>query len=335
MTSPAWPERLLGWYKRRARPLPWRRDRDPYRVWVSEIMLQQTTVATVLPYYGRFLRRFPDVRTLARASEAEVLKLWAGLGYYRRARNLHAAARLIEGELGGRFPRTLEGIRALPGVGRYTAAAVGSIAFGLRAAVLDGNVARVLSRLLALGGDPRANEARLWDEAGRLVAGLKPGRDPGDWNQALMELGATVCLPRSPLCGACPVSAGCRARARGLQERIPEAAAAKDPVDLRWDCLAAFKGGRVLLERREAGLLAGHWGLPVLDAARLARVAGPSPAGAVRHSITHHRLEVRVLAGRWRGALPRGWSWVDENELDGRLYSSLWRKALGLLSGAR
>ncbi len=319
--------KLLAWYRRNARALPWRENRDPWRVWVSEIMLQQTTVKTVIPYYERFLGRFPTVQALAEAPESEVLKFWAGLGYYRRARNLHAAAKVVVAERGGRLPEDPDGWRSLPGIGRYTAAAIASIACGARAAVLDGNVIRVLSRLFAVRGDPKRNEARLWTLAEELL----PRRaDPGDWNQAMMELGATICLPSSPLCEACPLKADCAARKLGLQEKLPQTAAEREPVQVRWTCLASRRDGRLLVERRTAGLLSGHWGLPELKDGGASKVADAVPLGAVRHSITHHRLEVRVLKGRWRGALPEGWSWVDEDEARSRLISSLWRKALAL-----
>ena len=210
---------LLAWYDAEKRAMPWRLSTDPYRVWVSEIMLQQTTVSTVIPYYGRFLKRFPDVAALAGADEDEVLRLWAGLGYYSRARNLHRAAQAVVSEHGGRLPGTLAGLRSLPGVGRYTAAAVASIAFGLPAELVDGNVIRVYARLFALRGDPKspALQAKVW----ALAAEHLDHRRPGDWNQALMELGATVCSPVGPECGRCPLAEDCLARRRGLQDSIP------------------------------------------------------------------------------------------------------------------
>lgn len=326
---PAWQERLLTWYRRSARPLPWRVTHDPYRIWVSEVMLQQTQVRTVLPYYSRFTERFPTLASLARASLPEVLRRWAGLGYYRRARNLHRAAREIMRRHGGRLPKDLESLRGLPGVGRYTAAAVGSIAFGIRAAVLDGNVHRVLSRVFGVPGPLQGQELRFWKLAEELVPAPRPGRNlPGDWNQALMELGATVCLPRSPLCPACPVKTSCLAYRRGLQEKLPAPAPAKDPVEVRWTCLVSRRDGRLLLERRRNGLLSGHWGLPELRSPWPSRLSKPRLLGTVRHSITHHKLEVRLLGGSWRGPLPKGWSWAPLSSLPSRLVSSLWRKAL-------
>ncbi|HUK87164.1 MAG TPA: A/G-specific adenine glycosylase, partial [Terriglobales bacterium] len=195
---------LLTWYGRHRRALPWRATRDPYRIWLSEIMLQQTRVKAVLGHYRRFLERFPDVRALARARVSSVLAAWSGLGYYRRARSLHAAARVLVGEQGGEFPRTAEELRMLPGVGRYTAAAIASIAFGEPEAVVDGNVERVLSRLR--GCHLPARQA--WEMAEQLLDRERPG----DFNQAMMELGATLCLPGEPLCTRCPVARWCRSR---------------------------------------------------------------------------------------------------------------------------
>src|SRR5271157_1728605 len=204
--------RLLAWYRQHKRDLPWRRTEDPYRIWISEIMLQQTRVAAVLPYYPRFLELFPDVRALARAPEQTLLAAWAGLGYYSRARNLQKAAKYIV-EL-GEFPRTYSSLRELPGVGDYTGAAVASIAFGLPHAVMDGNVARVMSRLMAEAGDIKSDAVRRRLRA--LAEVLLDRRHPGEFNQALMELGATVCVPKRPLCESCPVRLYCEARKQGL-----------------------------------------------------------------------------------------------------------------------
>src|SRR5271155_4667718 len=213
-------ESLLAWYQRHKRDLPWRRTKDPYRIWISEIMLQQTRVAAVIPYYERFLARFPDVRVLALAPEEEVLRLWSGLGYYSRARNLQAAAKQIMAQHGGEFPRDEESVLALPGIGRYTAAAILSIAFGEKHAVLDGNVARVLARLGAIRGDLR--ESKRWQSLQNAAGELLDPKSSGDWNQAMMELGAMVCTPRAPQCLLCPVAKFCRARQLGLTETIPE-----------------------------------------------------------------------------------------------------------------
>src|SRR6202030_2902912 len=211
--------RLLAWFRAHRRELPWRGSRDPYRVWVAEIMLQQTRIAAVLPYYERFLHRSPDVRALARARQPQVLKLWSGLGYYSRARNLHAAAKTIVAQHGGEFPRELETALSLPGIGRYTAAAVLSIAYDASLAVLDGNVARVLARLGAVRGDLRA--PRAWRNLSETAQQLLAREAASDWNQALMELGETICTPQSPQCAACPVSLWCEALAQGLVNEIP------------------------------------------------------------------------------------------------------------------
>lgn len=243
---PALRRALLAWYRRHKRDLDWRRTRDAYRIWISEVMLQQTRVAAVTEYYRRWVARFPTVRDLARAPIEAVLREWAGLGYYSRARNLHRAARAIAAHRAGEFPRRLDEALALPGVGRYTAAAVLSIAYDAPLAVVDGNVARVIARLAALRGDVRAAPA--WQRIAATSAALLAARAPGDWNQAMMELGATLCTPRSPRCGECPIARWCRARALGLAERIPAARRKRAPVRLS---LAAA----VLLDARGRTLL--------------------------------------------------------------------------------
>jgi A/G-specific adenine glycosylase len=212
-------KKLLAWFIASHRDLPWRRTKDPYRIWLSEIMLQQTRVTTVIPYYQRFLEHFPDVRALAEAPEEKVLRLWAGLGYYSRARNLQKAAQEIVARHGSRFPNTRVDALALPGIGEYTVAAILSIVYGKKLAVLDGNVARVLARLRALEGDLR--NASRWRELQETADTLIAAQNPGDWNQAMMELGATVCTPKSPQCLLCPVGEFCQARKRGLAETLP------------------------------------------------------------------------------------------------------------------
>src|SRR6202051_5148367 len=211
---------LLGWFASYQRDLPWRRDCHPYRIWISEIMLQQTRVAAVIPYFEKFCARFPDVRALAEAEEAEVLRMWSGLGYYSRARNLQAAAPHIVREHGGTFPATEHDIRALRGIGKYTTNAILSIAFGKKHAVVEGNVARVVARLEALRGDLR--DSARWELLQRTADRLFSPDAPGNWNQAMMELGATICTPRSPQCLLCPVAKFCRARKLGIQDLIPE-----------------------------------------------------------------------------------------------------------------
>ena len=226
----AFRKQLLAWFRQYQRDLPWRRTRDPYRIWLSEIMLQQTRVVAVLPYYERFLARFPDTNALATAPQEEVLRLWSGLGYYSRARNLQQAAQQIVAKHNGAFPQQEEDVLALPGIGRYTASAILSIAFGAHHAVLDGNVARVLARLFAIRGDLR--ESKRWQALQMSAAELLDGKSPGDWNQAMMELGATLCTPRAPQCLICPVAKFCRARKLGIAEALPAVRRKRATVDI-------------------------------------------------------------------------------------------------------
>jgi A/G-specific adenine glycosylase len=212
-------KRLLGWFRQYQRDLPWRRTKDPYRIWLSEIMLQQTRVAAVIPYYERFLERFPDIHALAAAPQEEVLRLWSGLGYYSRARNLQRAAQEIVAKHEGSFPRGEKDALALPGIGSYTAAAILSIAYGAKHAVLDGNVARVLARIFAVQGELR--DAKRWQALQESANALLDPKSPSDWNQAMMELGATLCTPQSPQCLLCPVTQFCQARKLGLAESLP------------------------------------------------------------------------------------------------------------------
>jgi A/G-specific adenine glycosylase len=306
---------LLRWFRANARDLPWRRGRDPYRVWLSEIMLQQTRVETVLPYYRRFLKTLPSLRRLAEADPDTVLKLWEGLGYYSRARNLQRAAKVIVDEHGGRFPRDFEAILRLPGIGRYTAGAIASIAFGQRAAVLDGNVKRVLARWYAIDApvDDAATTRRLWSLAERLV----PARRPGDWNQALMELGARICTPRNPDCPACPVRRACRAHAEGRAADLPRRRRRK-PIP-HHDVVAGVieKDGRVLIGRRpDHGLLGGLWEFPggkresgETDEAALIReireeleleVSVGARLAVVEHAYSHFAITLRLYRCRFR-----------------------------------
>jgi A/G-specific adenine glycosylase len=337
---------LLRWYDRNRRDLPWRRTRDPYRIWVSEIMLQQTRVQAVIPYYEKFLRRFPDIRSLAEAKEEELLACWSGLGYYSRARNLQKAAQAIVREHEGQFPRDLPAALALPGIGRYTAAAVLSIAYGIPLPVLDGNVARVLARFYALRVDARSasGRERLWQEADDLLS----RRRPGDFNQALMELGAMVCLPQQPRCPSCPLRGGCLAYARDEVAKFPESRRKAPPVLRRYvAALVQDRTGRFLLVRRprQAKWLSGFWELPMWEQGSsvppfsengkrtLAAVVLEKKLGTVRHTITDNRLQVEVFAAALgpRSKQPKG-KWIAREHLGRYAVTTITRKALALLS---
>ena len=334
--KPAARRELLAWYRAHRRDLPWRRSRDPYAIWISEAMLQQTRVETVIPYWERFLARFPDIEALATADTDAVLSAWSGLGYYSRARNLQRAARQLMERHDGALPRDPAALRELPGVGRYTAGALASIAFDAPEPVLDGNVTRVLTRWLGIEEEvPRpAVQERLWAEAGALVRGASPG----DLNQALMELGATVCTPRAPRCDACPWRRRCRARAAGTAESLPRKTPKRAPRAVEAVAGWLERRGRALVVQRPAdGLLAGLWELPggalrpgeaPEDALRRHFAEGLGLAlpcaealGSVEHLFSHRRLRLHVfrckpVAGRLRR---RGWPahrWVSPADFD-------------------
>lgn len=315
--------KLIRWYRANARDLPWRRTRDPYRVWLSEIMLQQTRVAAAIPYYERFLDRFPTVDALAAAPESDVLTAWSGLGYYSRARNLLTAARQVV-ERGG-FPRTYAEIRELAGVGDYTAAAVASIAFELPHAVLDGNVARVVARLRCEEGDIKSQPVRrrLRDTAEELL----DRRRPGEFNQAMMELGATVCVPREPSCVACPVAADCEALKRGRQRDLPVKSRDSRAVRIEEVLFVIERKGKILMWQRPPGdsRMAGFWELP--RANQVPGVTRVRDLGRFSHSITIHRYQFEVVAGRVAGT-PKGLVWVDFAALHSMPVSTVARKAL-------
>lgn len=300
-------EKLLAWYGRHGRDLPWRNTRDPYRIWLSEIMLQQTTVTTVIPYYERFLDAFPNVASLAAAPLENILELWAGLGYYSRARNLHRAAQQVVDELDGEFPATVEGLLRLPGIGRSTAGAIVSIAFDRPAPILDGNVRRVLVRLTALQQPPRERSAekKLWTWAEMLT----PDDRPHDYAQAIMDLGATVCAPKQPKCTVCPLAEICQARQKGMENELPVKAAKKKVPLRRQAVLVLRRNGQLLVRRRPPqGLLGGMWEFP-WDEIRgvedgmlppdLARnhlgMKNSRFLGQIRHVYSHFRLEAEVF----------------------------------------
>jgi A/G-specific adenine glycosylase len=340
---------LLDWYDSERRDLPWRapkgRSPDPYRVWLSEVMLQQTTVKAVVPYYEAFLARWPTVEALAGASQEDVLAAWAGLGYYSRARNLHRCARVVAGELGGRFPQTEEGLAALPGIGPYTAAAIAAIAFGARTSPVDGNIERVVARLFAVTSPLPAAKP----EIRRLAATLTPARRAGDFAQAMMDLGASLCTPRRPSCLMCPLQGDCAAYARGLEGALPARGARPErPARVGLAFLALREDGRVLLRRRpEAGLLGGmlevpstEWAetLPALDEAlRGAPVRAEwwAVPGVVAHTFTHFKLESLVYralvpadAALTFWADPQRCEWVHRRDLDRAALPSVMRKII-------
>jgi A/G-specific adenine glycosylase len=302
---------LLSWYHRHARQLPWRKTRDPYRIWVSEIMLQQTRVAAVLEHYRVFLQRFPNVRALARAREADVLAVWSGLGYYRRARMLHRAARVVVAEHAGKLPRSLNALRALSGIGRYTAAAIASIAFGIPAAVVDGNVERVLGRL---AGEPLP-AAETWSRAQAL---LDP-QQAGDFNQAMMELGALVCLPEKPLCSACPVAASCVAR--GALPAAKSIARGKQSLAYALS-FSRNRSVRMVRRAKDESLMASMWELPTIVP------NGAEPLLRLRHSITTTDYSVAVYAATSAKKTCAKGKWVPSHQLNTLPLAGLARKIL-------
>ncbi len=340
---------LLAWYAKAGRDLPWRHTRDPYRIWLSEIMLQQTGVDTVIPYYQRFLEHFPTVDKLAAACIDEVIALWAGLGYYSRARNLHAAARAVVEGQGGAFPETLEGLQALPGVGRSTAGAILSIAFDRKGPILDGNVRRVLCRLIALKDDPRSasSERLLWGWAEAMT----PEDRPHDYAQAIMDLGATVCTPRRPRCFACPLAPLCRGRALGLEGQLP-ARRVKKPIPQRVQVALLIRRGEAVLVRKRPlqGMLGGLWEFPAGELGEqdspesaVARLLGtfglcspPKPVGVVHHLYSHFRLQVHVFRVDCLGpalvAEGQESRWAGVEELKGMPLHGAHKKILPLLA---
>jgi len=304
-------EKLTRWYERAKRDLPWRRTRDPYAIWISEVMLQQTRVAAVIPYYERFLRRFPDAASLASAPESELLAMWSGLGYYSRARNLRKGARQITES--GAFPDGYQAILQLAGVGTYTAAAIASIAFGLPHAVVDGNVRRVMARLTNDGNGDAQEIADL----------LLDRRDPARWNQAVMELGATICLPREPRCKECPIAAQCLARKAGTQGELPLKRGKTAPERLERTLLVIRRHGRLLLT--PSPRVEGFWDLP--EPFRGAKAG--AAIGEFTHTITHRRYYFTVQEAKAR-EVPKTARWFTMKQLGAAPLATTAKKALKL-----
>ncbi len=361
---------LIEWFTRHARELPWRRTLDPYAIWISEIMLQQTQVKTVVPYWTRWMSELPTAKALAEAGPDRVLKLWEGLGYYTRARNLQKAAQRIVEFHRGKFPENFDDILALPGVGRYTAGAIASIAFNQPAPILDGNVIRVLTRLFGIAENPRekATNARLWRLAESLVrqaagrGGERPVRGSrrkcaaagrcSVLNQSLMELGALVCTPRHPDCQSCPAQAQCVARQRGQVEALPNLGQRVATTARRFVAFVVESQGRFLVRQRPAGVInAGLWEFPnvevdalAVDAASLlrrclaCRTKGLLPLGTVKHSITRYRISLEVfhthLRARGSGAQGEAGRWLSLEHLSGLAFASAHRKIINRLRGS-
>ncbi len=343
-------QQLLAWFRQHARDLPWRRTRDPYPIWVSEIMLQQTQVITVIDYYHRFLAAFPTLTSLAEADEQQVLRLWEGLGYYRRARQLHQAAQRIVRDHNGQLPRDVAALRSLPGVGRYTAGAIASIAWDAREPILEANTIRVFSRLLAYREDPTrsAGQALLW----QFSEALLPERHVGTFNQALMELGSRICTPRAPRCDACPVRRLCPTREAGLQESIPVAKAKTVYAAVQEAAVVIRRGPLVLLLQRGADQRwPGLWDFPRFPSAERPSVACQQtlqeqvrvltglhvelgrPLATIKHGVTRFRItlvchEARHIAGRLRGQRFR---WVRPGKLEDYPLSVTGRKISRLI----
>ena len=342
-------KRLLDWYRQAGRELPWRNTRDPYLIWLAEIMLQQTTVAAVIGYYQRFLENFPTIEHLAAAPLEAVIDLWAGLGYYARARNLHAAAKMVVEEFAGNFPSEVTSLQQLPGVGRSTAGAIAALAFERRAAILDGNVRRILCRLFALQEPPRSTiaEKQLWQWAELLT----PQAGVHDYTQAIMDLGATVCLPRRPLCEQCPLQQLCLARSLGLEQQLPvKTATKKQPLRQQAALLIEWQGRYLVRRRLASGFLGGLWEFPTIGLAageaaeekirllmaEFAVRGTPQPLGNIRHIYSHFRLELqlfRLVLPERSSVADGGTDWCELSQLQALALHGAHKKALGKLPG--
>jgi A/G-specific adenine glycosylase len=339
--------KLLPWFVTHRRDLPWRRDISPYSVWISEIMLQQTVVRTVIPYFERWLKRFPDIAAIASADEREILTLWEGLGYYNRARNIRRAACLIVQQHDGRLPDSYDTLRELPGIGAYTAAAIMSLAFGKPYPVIDANARRVVSRVLALPKRDKSAEEQVKTFLGQAI----PPRKAGQFNEAIMELGQTVCLSRQPLCKSCPLKTICLAYRENLQGLIPSKTASRT-IQKRSILLLLISNGRILARRKESGIFAGLWLLPTIpDNGRTKAAIGTfwggeikpkiSPQRSLRPQIHHYtryaqRLKPVIYDVTGKGARSAdGWRWLKLVEIDSYPFPSVYRRILDELRAAR
>ncbi|MBE0542896.1 MAG: A/G-specific adenine glycosylase [Verrucomicrobia bacterium] len=347
--------RLLTWFAASARDLPWRRTRDPYAIWVSEIMLQQTQVKTVMPYWEHWMRELPTIQAAAKASPAKLHKLWEGLGYYTRVRNLQKAAQQVITQQGGKFPKHFDEILALPGIGRYTAGAIASIAFNQPRPILDGNVIRVLTRVFGIATDPREKQtnARLWQLAEELVlhaSCITHHASPcSHLNQSLMELGALICTPRAPQCGFCPINKLCLAHKQGLQEQLPNLAKPIKPTSRGFIAFVVQRNGKFLVRQRTAGVVNAHlWEFPnvevgarVCDPQHAAEnelgvhLSGVKPLHTIKHSITRYRITLqayRAKLGRTRHTSPKlEGQWLTCRQLAKLAFTSAHKKILNQL----
>jgi len=339
--------RLLDWYRQHGRSLPWRGHPDPYAVWVSEIMLQQTRVETVIPYFEKWMRLFPDIIALAEASEQDVLNAWEGLGYYSRARNLHKAAKFVNEQHEGKLPRDLEELRKLPGIGRYTVGAIASIAFGMDEPTLDGNLRRVFARLFDVNepADSSAGEKVLWGLAREQL----PKGEAGDYNQALMDLGATICVPKNPRCLICPLMEICQARINGTQEQRPVLKPKKETPQVVHAAGVIVKNGKVLLAKRPSkGLLGGMWEFPngqvegdpaegldsALETGYKLKVQKGEALGTVKHAYTHFKVTVHAYRCELVSiSNNKSLKWVKLKELDDYPMGKVDRQIAGMLHG--
>ncbi len=340
---------LLKWFSKNARDLPWRKTSDPYAIWISEIMLQQTQVKTVIPYWERWLRELPALKTLAKAKPEKVLKLWEGLGYYRRARHLQNAAKIILKKHGGKFPETFDDILALPGIGRYTAGAICSIAFNQPKPILDGNVIRVLTRVFGISGRPheKSTNAQLWILAEQLVSNSKiktknSKLSCSSLNQSLMELGALICTPRQPKCLLCPLRKNCVARQKNLIEQLPNLEKRVEPTQRRSVAFVVENKARFLVQQRPAKVVnAQLWEFPNVEITHgesfftneIFEVASDAaPLCTIKHSITRYRITLEVFRASFRSQeIPKG-KWLRVSELRKLAFSSAHRKILDRLN---